>query len=165
MIVFLDFDGVAHPDRFRTEAKFCRLPLLESWLRARLAVDVVVSSSWREVHPFKELVEFFSDDIQPRVIGCTPAFHRVFPADLDGGQTGWPLRHKREAEVRQWMLDSWEPHRPWMASSSCVPRERPRFRTSSSSRSERRARLAAIASGGIRRMSSSSASPWTVSSV
>lgn len=115
MIVFLDFDGVAHPDRSRTEPKFCRLPLIESWLRARPAVDVVISSSWREVHPFRELVEFFSDDIQPRVIGCTPVFHRVSPAELEGGKTGWPLRHKREAEVRQWMLDSWDPARPWVA--------------------------------------------------
>src|SRR5262249_45373950 len=71
LILFLDFDG-SSPEKSPTETKFCRLPLLEAWLRLRLVVDVVISSSWREVHRFEELVGLFAPDLQGRVVGCTP---------------------------------------------------------------------------------------------
>ena len=45
MILALDFDGVLHPVNTTTEPKFCRLELLEDWLRGRLEVDVLISSS------------------------------------------------------------------------------------------------------------------------
>jgi hypothetical protein len=62
LILFLDVDGVLHPEGPSREPKFCRLPLLEEWLRGRPGVEVVISSSWREVHPFEELVSFFAED-------------------------------------------------------------------------------------------------------
>ena len=120
MIVFLDFDGVLHPDRSNMAPKFCRMPLLEAWLRERPVVEVVISSSWREVHPFEELVSFFSEDLQTRVVGCTPRLQR----SSDGGRfVGWAQTSEpfglpvfaRELECRRWMHSSWEPCRNWAA--------------------------------------------------
>ena len=58
MLPFLDFDGVLHPDRSSVDLYFCRLTLLEPWLRKRPQIEVVISSSWREAHPLDELREF-----------------------------------------------------------------------------------------------------------
>ncbi len=120
MILFLDFDGVLHPDRSRTEPKFCRMPLMEAWLRSRPGVEVVISSSWREVHPFEELVSLFADDLQARVVGCTPRYLR----SIDGGHfAGWahtsedfgPSNFAREIECRRWLHSSWQPGQKWAA--------------------------------------------------
>ena len=72
IVLALDFDGVTHPVESRTESKFCRLDLLEAWLRGRPAIRVLISSSWREVHRLDELVSFFSEDLQHRIAGVTP---------------------------------------------------------------------------------------------
>jgi hypothetical protein len=119
MVIFLDFDGVLHPVRSLTLPKFCRLPMFEDWLRARPGVDVVISSSWKEVHRFRELVEFFADDLQHRVIGCTPDYGRMMGLAGDAWPQTEPERerpvHEREAEIRRWMHQSWQPERPWVA--------------------------------------------------
>ena len=72
MILFLDFDGVTHPEPYAPEAAFTQLPLIESVVRERVHVAIVVSSSWRESHSLDELRDFFAPDIQPRVVGVTP---------------------------------------------------------------------------------------------
>ncbi len=74
MILFLDFDGVTHPEPCVHETVFCRLHLIESVLRDRELIDVqiVINSSWREIHSLDDMREFFSRDIQGRVIGVTP---------------------------------------------------------------------------------------------
>lgn len=116
MILFLDFDGVLHPVSSRTEPKFCRMQLLEDWLQQRSIVDVVISSSWREVHPFNELVDLFANDLQGRVIGVTPQFHRIRSDEYAFGCTDARLLpHQREFEIRHWLQESWEPQRPWAA--------------------------------------------------
>ncbi len=96
-----------HPEGPSREPKFCRLPLLEEWPRTRPGVEVVMSSSWHEVHPLQELVSFFPEDLQSRVVGFTPVFSRI--------QAPSPAQYRREAEVRQWMRDSAEPWRDWVA--------------------------------------------------
>ena len=72
MILFLDFDGVSHPEPYAPEAAFTQLPLIESVVRERVHVAIVVSSSWRESHSLDELRNFFAPDLQPRVVGVTP---------------------------------------------------------------------------------------------
>ena len=72
MILFLDFDGVTHPEPHAPEAAFTQLPLIESVVRERVHVAIVVSSSWRESRSLDELRDFFAPDIQPRVVGVTP---------------------------------------------------------------------------------------------
>ena len=76
MLLFLDFDGVLHPDDGSQEV-FCCLPLLESWMQRLPAVQVVISSSWRSVHSMSELVEFLGPVVGPRVVGCTPVYAEV----------------------------------------------------------------------------------------
>jgi len=101
MLLFLDFDGVLHPDRASVDLYFCRLTLLEPWLRQRPQIDVVVSSSWREAHPLDELREFFSEDLRPRVISSTPVLRSV--------------SGEREAEILAWLSCSGFAGRPWVA--------------------------------------------------
>lgn len=115
MILFLDFDGVLHPERPAApgEHLFCRLPLLENWLRGRPGVDLVISSSWREAHPLDELVGYFTDDLQGRVLGATPAITSDEWAQYDGEPP--PLRFRREMEIRRWRHQSAKPWRPWAA--------------------------------------------------
>lgn len=68
-VLMLDFDGVLHPSQSGT---MIRLPMLESTLRDFPGVDIVISSSWRLTCSLKALTAFFSQDIQPRIIGITP---------------------------------------------------------------------------------------------
>ncbi|OWW19587.1 HAD domain-containing protein [Noviherbaspirillum denitrificans] len=72
MLLFLGFDGVLHPaDGERT--LFQHRDALEALLRAHAHVDVVITSSWREVFDTDTLREdYFSRDIQPRIIDVTP---------------------------------------------------------------------------------------------
>ena len=74
MILFLDFDGVLHStsNAIGHRDDFNKLPLLENWLRQYPEVDVVVSSSWRELMKIEELREIFSEDLRHRVIDTCP---------------------------------------------------------------------------------------------
>ena len=76
-ILFLDFDGVTHPDPCRKEAFFCQLPLIEYVLRENKPVDVVISSSWRYDQRLSELQAYFSSDIKSMVIDVTPSVART----------------------------------------------------------------------------------------
>jgi len=72
MLLFLGFDGVMHPaggDR----TLFAHRDAFEALLREHAHVEVVISSSWREVFDVDALREaYFSRDIQPRIIDVTP---------------------------------------------------------------------------------------------
>lgn len=70
MILFLDFDGVTHPMHRQTD--FSQLPLFESWLLEHPDVNVVISSSWREVMDLEVLQHVFSEDIHQRIIDKCP---------------------------------------------------------------------------------------------
>ena len=90
MIVFLDFDGVVHPQGHATRASaFCRLPLIEEVFREFALVSIVISSAWRmrDKHPdgaLLDLRQYFSPDIAERVVGVTP-WHVHFKAKLGRG--------------------------------------------------------------------------------
>lgn len=72
MLIFLGFDGVLHPaagDRILFEHR----DAFESLLREHAQVEVVITSSWREVFDVDALrEEYFSRDVQPRIIDVTP---------------------------------------------------------------------------------------------
>lgn len=111
--LFLDFDGVLHPEPCSAEQCFCRLGLFEGWLRGRPGLDVVISSSWREVHAIDKLRSFFSEDLRPRIVGATPMLAHESWAEYDGEMP--PTRFKREFEVTQWLHASGESWRIWTA--------------------------------------------------
>src|SRR5437764_815182 len=100
MILFLDFDGVLHPDPCcHQDQLFCRLPLLEALLRELPSVDIVISSNWRANRSLGELRQLFSPDIGRRIIGMTPLQPEDDPpSDL----THYP----RHAEISAWLKQS-----------------------------------------------------------
>lgn len=97
-IVFLDFDGVTHPDPCEVDRLFIKLPLIEAVLRQFKACHIVISSSWRVVHPLDEMRGYFAADMQSRVIGVTPE-HRA--ARSTGTLDLVP------SYARQWECEAW----------------------------------------------------------
>ena len=112
-VLFLDFDGVLHPNGCSADQLLCRLGLLQDWLRRRPGVDVVISSTWRTQRTVGELASFFACDLQPRVIGVTSRLMHDHCEQFDGEPP--PARHARHAEVMAWLRKSQEPWRRWAA--------------------------------------------------
>lgn len=72
MLIFLGFDGVMHPAAGE-RVLFAHRDGFEALLREYAHVEVVITSSWREVFDLDTLREDnFSRDIQPRIIDVTP---------------------------------------------------------------------------------------------
>jgi hypothetical protein len=110
MLLFLDFDGVLHPEpSFQSETLFCHLPKLESILRDFPNVDVVISSSWRDTRTLTELQALFSPDIRMRIVGVTPDW-RNHPGlfDVIGN-------YPRHIEIEAWRRDSGRLWEDWIA--------------------------------------------------
>jgi len=112
--LFLDFDGVLHPVGAPVDRLFCRIGLLEDWLRVHPMVVVVVSSSWRVPHTLDELREFFAEDIRTRILGATGVHWRA--RLQQGGEVPIGTRHERELEVVEWLrVNRIAPSQPWAA--------------------------------------------------
>lgn len=111
--LFLDFDGVMHPARCQVDMFFCHQHLLESWLRTRSSIDVVISSSWREVNSMDEMRSFFADDLQQRIVGATPILKRDAREQHDGELS--PTYYERETEITRWLSSCGQPWRSWAA--------------------------------------------------
>ena len=97
MILFLDFDGVLHPEyeaqAVPADIAFCHLPRFEAVMRDYSQVEIVISSTWREQFPLAALQARFSPDIAARIIGTTPIITRMdgkyVPARREGEILGW----------------------------------------------------------------------------
>jgi hypothetical protein len=87
-ILFLDFDGVLHPNHVTEEHCFVRIPVLERTLSAG-ACDIVISSSWRFHHSLDALRNRFPPQLRKRILGCT-----------DDAVIG---RHARYREIRAFL--------------------------------------------------------------
>lgn len=115
MILFLDFDGVLHPEYCERpvpeDEVFCHLPRLERVLRDFPTVEIVISSMWRYSFPLERLRERFSEDIRVRIISITPLI------DLNEG--GGP-RPTREDEIAQWMVENNQQSEDWLALDDAV---------------------------------------------
>ena len=109
MILFLDFDGVLHPEPCIEHGQFIHLRKFERWLRTHAEIEVVISSSWRNQVPWLEILDRFSADIQTRIVGRTPSrlqiVRSLVPTEV--------LIYKREAEIFEWrrmqgrLSDAW----------------------------------------------------------
>jgi hypothetical protein len=112
--LFLDFDGVLHPEGVPHRRLFERLPAVEEILLAHPQVRVVVSSTWRLRRSISELRQLFDPGVAGQVIGRTP--------HLDDGQP-----FARERECLQWLrshADAWSAwvaldDRPWLFKPFC----------------------------------------------
>ena len=103
MILFLDFDGVLHG---LGRPVFEHLPRFEAILRDFPQIEVVISSSWRETYSLDALLNFFSEDVRPRIVGTTPVI-----------TTKWPPypRHIRHKEIQEYMALKSYDTRSWFA--------------------------------------------------
>jgi hypothetical protein len=109
MILFLDFDGVLHPAvNYDATQLLSKLPLLETVLRHRPDVEVVISSTWRETRTLSELQALFSDDIAPRIVGVTPQWRNIQSADTYG-------TYVRQAEIEAWLRRAGQAWQQWLA--------------------------------------------------
>lgn len=73
MTLFLDFDGVLHPDPRVAQFKFCQRNPIEGILREFPQVDPMLLTNWRLRYPMDAsgdtLKHHFSSDIAERIVG------------------------------------------------------------------------------------------------
>lgn len=117
MVLFLDFDGVLHPEILRVESDLLsRLPLIETVLREYPPVELVISSAWRLKYADSSIAltalrQHFTPDIAARVVGVTPNHRKLNDDDAPEGLSTYS---------RHWECEAWiRAHRPpgtrWMA--------------------------------------------------
>lgn len=112
-VLFLDIDGVMHGVDANDDEQMVRRPLLEQWLRKRPSVDVVISSSWRNSHTLSQLREFFSPDLQERIIDVTDVYWRRIYEQT--GEVPLTSTHERDREVVRWLEVHRASGRRWAA--------------------------------------------------
>lgn len=107
--LFLDFDGVLHPEFCHDSKHFSCLPYFENALRLLPEASVVITSTWRLQCPIEHLQARFSPDVAPRVFGATPEFNTLedVPESL--------LGYEREAECDAWLRTIQRAFLPWLA--------------------------------------------------
>jgi hypothetical protein len=110
-ILFLDFDGVTHPEPPNKDQQFQSLPLIEAVLRRHPEVVVILSTTWRTKYPLDELKDLFSNDIAGRVQGLTPvlSLHDMawYPVPLSA--------RPRQREIEAWLHQNRRLNHPWIA--------------------------------------------------
>lgn len=99
--LFLDVDGVLHR-RAPGAEKLSALPQLQESIRRQPRLEVVISSSWREVFDFEDLVELFDEELRQKIVGNTPV--------LDPG-----TEFVRQRECELWMRTHCPPDQEWLA--------------------------------------------------
>lgn len=109
VVIFLDFDGVLHPELSPPSDYFRSLPFFEAAVRQAPACEIVIASTWRANHPLADLIKPFSSDVATRVTGVTPVLSEVegIPDSL--------LAYQREAECQAWLRANGKSFLPWLA--------------------------------------------------
>lgn len=102
MILFLDFDGVLHPDPPTQQLPlWWRAALLSEWLNMHPQVDVVISSTWRVGRTLDMLRDLLPSALARRVVGATGQIHEALYA--------------RQLECEAWMRSNRPTWRSWAA--------------------------------------------------
>ncbi len=106
MILFLDIDGVLHPDPATQEQAFCNRHHFCKLLITLPYVKVVISSDWRLHHSLEEIKSFIlkdaEEDLAERIVGVTP-FVPEWKVEYCG----------RERECLMWLQENNE--KKWLA--------------------------------------------------
>ena len=101
VILFLDFDGVLHPDPPTVDSPlFCRTALLHQYLIQQPEVAVVVSSTWRRTRTLDQLRSLFPE-LESRIIGATP-------------ESSEP-NYARQFECEAWIRENAPPWTRWVS--------------------------------------------------
>jgi hypothetical protein len=103
LYLFLDFDGVLHPEGVGPELEFCHLQGFEDLMRQYPQVLIVFSSSWRLHVSFEKLITFFSSELHDRIVGATPHLQELVTE-----------QGHRQRECEQWLASN-APGAPWLA--------------------------------------------------
>lgn len=108
MILFLDFDGVLHPDPcYDGRRMFEHVPLLAAVLARFPETGIVLTTSWRSDRSLAQLREPLGA-LAARVVGATPHFSSFrAPARLQP--------YTRQAECEQWLIATSATGREWIA--------------------------------------------------
>jgi hypothetical protein len=108
-VLFLDFDGVMHPEFCHESKHFVHLATFEAVMRAAPHVEVVISSTWRQKRSLHELKAVFTADVAARIVGATPLYAQLdgVPDSLQG--------YEREAECRSWLQQHGRVTQEWLA--------------------------------------------------
>lgn len=109
MIVFLDFDGVLHPDPCTDRRRlFEHAGRLAQSLAPFAEVGLVLSTAWRTVRPFDELLGILPAGLSERIVDRTPIF---------GSFKARPnlVPYRRHAECVQWLADNHLQNADWLA--------------------------------------------------
>ena len=102
MILFLDFDGVLHPDPPNVSAPlWCRSNLLSDWLDTRPDIEVIVSSTWRLRRDLQKIQALLPDRLATKLIACSGLIKEELFA--------------RQLECEQWMNENRDPWINWVA--------------------------------------------------
>ncbi len=77
---------------------------------------MLISSSWREVHPFDELRLFFAESLQARIVGVTPVHEKVFGKQWTRSEADIAAtRCQRQFEIERWVTETVATGEPWVA--------------------------------------------------
>lgn len=108
VVLFLDFDGVLHPDPCPPQRLFEHAPRLATALAEFPATGVVLSTSWRTFLTCEQLVELLPAALRRHVLGVTPRFGEfAAPPAL--------APYRRHAECVQWVRAHGVDEAAWLA--------------------------------------------------
>lgn len=108
MILFLDFDGVLHPDPCPPAQLFECAPRLAEVLADFPATAVVLSTSWRVAHGYEQLLALLPETLRPFVVGTTPRAGDFRPPPA-------LAPYRRHAECVQWLRIYGADESAWLA--------------------------------------------------
>ena len=117
-VLFLDIDGVMHPESCGTDIYFCFGPQFADTIRAvdpSGVMPIVISSNWRYTDTLDSIRANFPADIGARIIGVTPDLLDVpIPSSVGRGSGGASNGGCRQREIKAW-LNAFAPAAAWLA--------------------------------------------------
>jgi len=125
-VLFLDFDGVLHPEPCVESRTFCfaaNLARVLELVDSNGRLPVVVSSAWRLTFDLDALRQLLVDPIAQRVVGVTPVIYSAPEDPFDPKSLREAVSGARQHEVEAWMWShardgSWlaiDDQRAWFA--------------------------------------------------
>jgi hypothetical protein len=106
-ILFVDFDGVLHPESGDPDMQFCFMPnFCEAFEVAAqdASVNIVISSLWRTYRTLEDLIQHFPEGLRHKIVGVTPDLDIAF--EFPNGS--------RQEEIEAWMTE-YAPNGQWLA--------------------------------------------------